>query len=124
DRHDERQACARCPERSEGFVPEPDEDERAEQPLRDSEEPARAPDAEYRVHPGDERAVADERNQRLRLVVEPLLIPKEEKNDHYGSAKQMVVEVALQEARLAQQRRQQRGDGSPPRLLLPASGPQ
>src|SRR5437899_12687994 len=87
---------------SQGFVPEADEDERAEQPLGDSEEPTRAPDAEYWVHPGDERAIADEGNQRLRLVVPPLLIPEEEKDDHHGCAKQMVIEVALEEARLAQ----------------------
>src|SRR5439155_15405062 len=67
DGHDERQARARRPESSQGLVPEADEDERAEQPLGDSEEPTRAPDAEYWVHPGDERAVADEGNQRLRL---------------------------------------------------------
>src|SRR5262249_52866027 len=101
--HDERQARARRPESSQGFVPEADEDERAEQPLRDSEEPTRAPDAEYWVHPGDERAVADEGNQGLCLVVPPLLIPEEEKDDHHGCAKEMVIEVALQEARLTQQ---------------------
>src|SRR5262249_52964010 len=117
DGHDERQARARRPESSEGFVPEADEDEGAKQQLRNSEEPTRAPDAEYGVHPGDERAVADEGNQRLRLVVPPLLIPEEEKDDHHGCAKQMVVEVPLQEARLAQQRRQQRGDGSHADLL-------
>src|SRR3989442_6731079 len=117
DGHDERQARARRPESSQGLGPEADADEGAKQPLGDSEEPTRAPDAEYRVHPGDERAVADEGNQRLRLVVPPLLIPEEEKDDHHRCPKQMVIEVPLQEARLAQQRRQQRGDGSHPDLL-------
>src|SRR5262245_18239048 len=106
DGHDERQARTRCPESSEGFVPEAGEDERTEQPLRDTQEPTRTPDAEYRVHPGYERAVADEGNQRLRLVVPPLLVPEEEEDDHHRYPKQMVVEVPLQEARLAQQRRQ------------------
>src|SRR5207253_5157541 len=69
------------------------------------------------LHPGDERAIADEGNQRLRLVVPPLLIPEEEKDDHHGCAKQMVIDVALEEARLAQQRRQQRSDRSHPDLL-------
>src|SRR5439155_1688278 len=102
---------------SQGFVPEADEDERTKQPLRNSEEPTRAPDAEYRVHPGDERAVADEGNQRLRLVVPPLLIPEQEEDYHHRCPKQMVIEVPLQQARLAQERRQQRGDGSHPDLL-------
>src|SRR5438874_2460595 len=115
--HDERQARARRPQSSQGFVPEADEDERTEQPLRNSEEPTRAPDAEYRVHPGDERAVADEGNKRLRLVVQPLLIPEQEEDYHHRCPKQMVIEVPLQQARLAQERRQQRGDGSHPDLL-------
>src|SRR4030095_820387 len=116
--HDEGQARARRPESSDGLVPEADEDERTEQPLRDSQEPTRTSDAEYGVHPGDERPVADERNQRLRLVVPPLLIPEEEKDDHHRCPKQMVIDVPLQDARLAQQHRQQRGDGSHPDLLF------
>src|SRR5262245_54494092 len=102
---DERRAGARRAECAEGFVPEADEDECAEQPLRYSEEPTSTPDAEYGVHPGDERTVADERNQCPSLVVPPLLIPEEEKYDHHRCPKQMVIEVPLQEARFAQQHR-------------------
>src|SRR5262249_12380695 len=116
---EERQARPGRSESSQRFVPESDEDKRTEQPLRNSEEPTRAPDAEYRVHPGDERAVGDEGNQRPRLVVPPLLIPEEEEDDHHRCPDQMVIEVPVQKARLAQKRRQQRGDGSHPDLLSP-----
>src|SRR5262249_4289969 len=72
DGHDERQARAHCPESPDSLVPEADEDQRTKQPLGNSEDPTRAPDAEYGVHPRDERPVADEGNQSLRLVVPPL----------------------------------------------------
>src|SRR4029077_6262251 len=116
------QARARRPENSGGLVPEAGKDERTEHPLRDSEEPARAADAEDGVHPGDERAVADERDQRLRLVLPPLLVSEEEEDDHHRRAQQMVIEVAAKKSRSTQHRRQQRSNGSHPDLLSPADG--
>src|SRR5262249_6349760 len=51
------------------------------------------PDAENRVHPKNKRAVADIRNQRLRLIFKPFLIPKEQKDQYHRCANQMVIEI-------------------------------
>jgi hypothetical protein len=54
---------------------------------------------ENRVHPGNKRAVADKRNQRLRLIVKPLLVAKKEEDDYHGGADQVVVKMLLQNTR-------------------------
>src|SRR5262249_34228188 len=74
----------------------------AEQPLRGAEKPAGPPNAEHGVHPEDEGTVADVRNQCLRLVLEPLLVSEERKDDHHRCTDQMVIEVTFEDARLGQ----------------------
>ncbi|SRR6266436_7423567 len=52
-------------------------------PFRNPQKPTGLPDAENRVHPKNERAVADIRNQYLRLVLKPFLIPKKQEYDYH-----------------------------------------
>src|SRR5215469_5457000 len=91
------------PEDSQFFVPESSEQECAEYPFRNSQEPGRTADAENGVHPENQGAVADVRNQSLRFVLEPFLISKEEEDDHHRGADQVVIEVSLQKPRFRQQ---------------------
>src|SRR2546427_384333 len=85
-------------ENSQSLVPEPQEQQQGERPLRHAEHPARSPDAEHRVHPEEQRAVADIGNQHLRLVVEPLLIPEEQEENDQRGPHQVVVEIFSQQA--------------------------
>src|SRR5262245_38980035 len=59
--------------------------------------PARSLEAEHRVHPEEQRTVADIRNQHLRLVVEPLLVPKKQEEKDQRASHQVVVEVFSQQ---------------------------
>src|SRR5207245_3858657 len=83
-------------------IPESQEQERGNQPFRNPQEPAGTPNAESRVHPRSKRAVADKRDQRLRLVIKPFLIPKEQKDEHHRCANQVVIEISLEETGLGQ----------------------
>jgi hypothetical protein len=55
-----------------------------------------------RIKPEDERAIADIRDQPLDLVLEPFLIPKEEENDHHRRTDQVISEVVVEDAELAE----------------------
>src|SRR5262249_18317577 len=78
DSSDHGKTATEGPENAGLLVPETPEQERGKQPFRRPEKPASSPNPEDRVHPENQRAVADKRNQRLGLVLPPLLIPKEQ----------------------------------------------
>jgi hypothetical protein len=50
----------------------------------------------------DKRTIADVRNQHLRLVLEPLLIPKEQEYDYHRCTNQVVIKIFLEQAGLSQ----------------------
>src|SRR5207248_6092293 len=77
--------------------PESPEQERGNQPFRNPQKPSGPPNAENRVHPRSQRAVADKRNQPLRLVLKPFLIAKEQKDEHHRRSNQVVIEIDLEE---------------------------
>src|SRR5262249_23646730 len=82
-----------------GFlVPESPEQERGKHPFRSSEKPARSASPENRVQPENKRAVADEWDQRFRLVLEPFLVPEEHEDEHHRRTDQVVVEVVSEKA--------------------------
>jgi hypothetical protein len=57
---------------------------------------------ENRVHPRNKRAVADIRNQCLRLVLKPFLVPEKQKYDHHRCPYQVVIKVFSEKTRLSQ----------------------
>src|SRR6266404_9220896 len=83
------------------FIPESQEQERAKQPFRTPQKPTGPLDAENRVHPGNKRAVADKRNQFLRLVRKPFLVPKKEIYDYHRCAHHVVIEIVLEKTELS-----------------------
>src|SRR5205807_5552892 len=60
----------------------------------------RTPNTGYK--PENKRAIADERNERLRLVRKPLLVAEEREDQHHRCADQVQVAVALEQAGLSQ----------------------
>jgi hypothetical protein len=48
------------------------------------------------------RAVADERDQRLRLVLEPLLVSEKQEDEHHRRADEVVVKIIFEKAGLGQ----------------------
>src|SRR4029077_7514599 len=84
------------------LFPEATEQECPEQPLGNSQEPSGASDTEHGIHPEDQRAMAYVRDQPLRLVLKPLLITEEEKDDHHRCAGEMVAQIFLEDAHLNQ----------------------
>src|SRR6266550_2331100 len=60
------------------------------------------PDAENRVHPRNQRAVADIRDQYLRLILKPLLIPKKQENNYHRCANQVVIKIVFENTELNQ----------------------
>jgi hypothetical protein len=52
-------------------------------------------DAENRVHPRHKRAAPDKRDQSLRLVRKPFLIPEKEQYDYHRCAHQVVIKIFL-----------------------------
>src|ERR1700758_1601347 len=72
------------------------------QPLCNSEEIGCSPNAKDCVHPKDERAVTNVGEQSLRLIIEPFLIAKEEKNNDHRCTKQVVTEIILENTELNQ----------------------
>src|SRR5262249_44324871 len=81
---------------------EPQEQERGKQPFSNPQEPGSTAHAENGIHPGKKRTVADKWKQCVRLVLEPFLIPKEQKDEHHRCPDQVVIEVALEEPGLRQ----------------------
>jgi hypothetical protein len=57
---------------------------------------------ENRVHPGNKRAVADKRNQCLRLILKPFLITKKQEYDYHRCANQVVIKVLFENTQLNQ----------------------
>jgi hypothetical protein len=93
DRADEGRDGSERTQDAGALIPEAEEQERAEQPLGDAEEPAGATDAEDRIEPEDQRTVADIGNQDLGLVLEPFLIAEEQEDDHHRGAEDVIVEI-------------------------------
>jgi hypothetical protein len=65
-----------APRMPEQLVPKAQKQQDANEPFRASEEPGGAMQAEGGVQPKDQGTIADKWDQRLRLVLEPLLIPE------------------------------------------------
>src|SRR6266850_1289053 len=115
DGSEEGRAGTEGAENSQSLVPESQEQEQRERPLRHAEKPARAPDAEDGVHPRNQRAVADIGNQHLCLVLEPLLVPEEQEENDHRRANQVVIEVLFEQAELDERADEPvHGVGSPP----------
>jgi hypothetical protein len=55
-----------------------------------------AANTEHRLHPRNQRSIADIGNENLCLVFKQLLIAKEQKDNKHREAQQMVVEVLLE----------------------------
>src|SRR5215471_21725293 len=102
DGSEECRAGAQSSENPESLVPESQEQEQCERPLRQAQEPARSLDAEYGVHPRNQWAVADKWNQHFRLVREPLLVPEEQEENDHRAANEVIVEVLFEETELEQ----------------------
>src|SRR5260370_10120719 len=102
DRRYKRKNRAERAKDSQLLIPKSREQECAKKPFRNSQEPAGAPNAENSVHPGNQRAIADIRNQCLRLVVKPFLISKKQEDDHHCSANEVVIKVLSEDAELHQ----------------------
>src|SRR6516165_11718798 len=80
DCRDEGRGRAEGAEHTDPLVPEAGEQQRAEGPFRDTQEPAGTLVTEQRIEPPDQRAVADEGNEPLGLVGPPLLVTEEEEH--------------------------------------------
>src|SRR5216684_5618069 len=93
----ERRNSAKGAKDARRLVPESYEYQCPKGPFRDAEEPASTSDSENRIHPGDERSVTDVRNERLGLVLEPLLISKEEEYQDHRRAKHVIVDFAVKD---------------------------
>src|SRR5260370_41088699 len=52
------------------------------------------------VHPGNQRAIGYIRNQCVRLVGEPFLVPKKEIYDYHRSANQVIIKILFENAEL------------------------
>src|SRR5262245_38292870 len=102
DRGEESHGRTGGAENAEPLVPEACEQQRTEGPLRDAEEPAGALQAKYGIQPPDQWTVADERNESLRFVCPPFLIPEEQEDDHHGRADEVVIEILREQAEPAQ----------------------
>src|SRR5215510_12561375 len=65
-----------APSISQSLIPEAQEQERTEQPFRNTQEPGCPSDAKCGIEPENERSVADKGDQHLSFVLKPLLIAK------------------------------------------------
>src|SRR5262245_43698522 len=122
DRRHKSQTRTESAENSQSLVPESREQEHANRPFGDSQEPAGSTDTENRVHPENERTVADIWNQHLCLVRPPFLISKKQKHDHHRSAKQVVIKVFPEKTELGQDLYQDHHEGVHDQLRWCARG--
>jgi len=58
------------------------------------------PHTKKRVHPENQWAVLDIRNQRVRFVLEPFLISEKQKHEQQGCPDEVVIDIPLQDAEL------------------------
>ena len=75
------------------LVPKSYEEEQAEQPLGAAEKESGATYAKQGIKPKDQRSVLDERDDRMGLVVEPLLATENQKKRDHRCAHQVIIEV-------------------------------
>src|SRR6516164_11520495 len=75
----------------------------AEDPLKGTEKPAGATHAKYGIQPRNQRTIADEWNESLGLVFPPLLITKEQKDDHHRGTEEMIIPILREQAGLLQE---------------------
>src|SRR5262249_16318319 len=61
---------------SQSLIPEAQEQQRTEQPFRNTQEPGWPSEGECGIEPENERSVADKGDQHLSFVLKPLLIAK------------------------------------------------
>ncbi|CAM2157751.1 protein of unknown function [Pararobbsia alpina] len=99
ERGNKAERSAQCAERAELLVPEPEEQQRTEGPFRGAQQNACPLEAQDSRHPEDQRAVRDQRQQSSDLGLPPLVIAKPREDHYHRSANEVVIEVALQEAR-------------------------
>src|SRR5262245_50547830 len=98
DRAHEREGRPDRAKYSQSLIPEAQEQERTEQPIRNTQEPGGPSDAECGIEPENERSVADKGDQHLSLVFKPLLIAKGQEYEHHRRSDEMIVNVALENA--------------------------
>jgi hypothetical protein len=65
-------------------------------PFRDSQKPTSTSNSENWIHPGDERSVTDVRNERLSLILEPLLVSEEQEDQDHRSSEHMILDFTAQ----------------------------
>src|SRR5215471_16660713 len=87
-----------APRDSQSLIPEAQEQERAEQPFRNTQEPACPSDAKRGIEPENERSVADIGDQHLSFVLKPLLVAKGQEYEHHRRSDEMIVDVTLENA--------------------------
>ena len=76
------------------LVPKSQKQQHAERPFGNAEKPTGPAEAEDGIEPENQRAIADVGDQDLRLIREPFLITKSQKDKHHRCADEMVVEVS------------------------------
>src|SRR5262249_27824073 len=69
-------------------------------PFRNAQKPSGTPDAENRVYPGNERAIADIWDQCLPFIGKPLLIPKKQENNYHRCVNQVVIKIVFRNTQL------------------------
>src|SRR5262249_46572153 len=98
DRGREREGRPDRAKYSQSLIPEAQEQERTEQPFRNTQEPSCPSDAKCGIEPENERSVADKGDQHLSFVLKPLLIAKGQEYQHHRRSDEMIVNVALENA--------------------------
>src|SRR5580704_2863903 len=97
ERRDKRKTGTKRTKNSCFLVPKAPEQECTKQPFGNSQEPSGGADTEHRIHPEDQRAMAYVRDQPLGLILKPLLITEEQKDDHHRGAGEMVIKIFLED---------------------------
>src|SRR5262249_38114590 len=90
-------------EQSKLLVPKAQEQQRANDPLGNSQEPAGSANAENRIHPKNERPVTDVRYQNFGFILKPFLITKEHKYNNHGNANYIVIQIMLEKTGFGKQ---------------------
>src|SRR4029077_8658630 len=84
---------------SQSLVPKPQKQQRAECPFGNAQKPTGSADAKHRIQPENQRTIANKWDQDLRLIGEPLLVTKSQKDKHHRCPDEMVVEVSGEQPR-------------------------
>src|SRR5260370_409563 len=93
---DKAEAGTERAENSYFLLPESGEQQRPKQPFLNAQKISGPSDAKYGVHPEDQRTMANVRNQRLRFIFEPFLIPKKQEDDHHRCSNQVIIQIVPQ----------------------------